>query len=74
MNLCTFSDPVNKFYGLMKKVMMNMKKMLMMNVMEMRMLKLMDMHHPFELLIKFLRMSKGYMFLRKHHLVMYQTT
>ena len=32
------------------------------------------MHHPSELLTKFWRMSKGYMSLRKHHLVMYQIT
>ena len=58
--------------ALMKKLMMNMMKMLMMNVMKMRMFKLMDMYHPSELLTKFWRMSKGYMSLRKHHLVMYQ--
>ena len=38
------------------------------------MFKLMDMYHSSILLIKFWRMSKGYMYLRMRHLVMYQIT
>ena len=44
---------------LINMLMMNLMKMLMNNLMEMRMFKLMDMYHPFVLLTKFWRMSKG---------------
>ena len=53
--------------AIMKKVMMNLMKMLMMTYM----FKLMDMYHHFRLQIRFWRMSKGYLSLRRHYLMMY---
>ena len=38
------------------------------------MFKLMDIYHPSRLSTKFWRMSKGYMFLRMQHLVIYRIT
>ena len=58
--------------ALMKKVMMNMMKMLMMNMMKTYMFKLMDMYHHSRLQIRFWRMSKGYLSLCMHYLVMYR--
>ena len=58
--------------ALMKKEMMNLMKMLMINMMKTYMFKMMDMYHHSRLQIKFWRMSKGYLSLRMHYLVMYQ--
>ena len=58
--------------ALMKKVIMNLMKMLMMNMMMTFMFKLMDMYHHSRLQIRFWRMSKGYLSLRMHYLVMYR--
>ena len=59
-------------FALMNKVMMNLMKMLMMNMMMTYMFKPMDMYNHFRLLIRFWRMSKGYLSLRMHYLVMYR--
>ena len=55
----------------MKKVMMKMMKM-MMNMMMTYMFKPMDMYHHSIPQIRFWRMSKGYLSLRMHYLVMYR--